>query len=274
MAGDKFRQKICVLTSKIVPPVRKITSWQRIIPFWYPGDNFGDQPINEFLLPCLFPGLKPQNAMNYTGNDKSYVLSGIGSILGLRKACKVPELPVFVFGSGFQYGHPHQLPKGSVVFCVRGKYTCKAMKIDPALAVADPAILLTDFVKRDVKSIKGRHGTIMKHDYFQKHIYDCDEPIFSSRVSGKLLGNDIVRWLRYLWACEKVSCDALHAAIVADAYGIPWKPLRWEQKWADHFGMLGINDRPTDFVISDRDLLDNALKQLRRQSKKLRELVV
>lgn len=52
-------------------------------------------------------------------------------------------------------------------------------------------------------------------------------------------------FIEKLWSCESVLTEAMHGAIFADAYGIPWVPLRLyvhinEFKWKDWWASLGI----------------------------------
>jgi hypothetical protein len=92
--------------------------------------------------------------------------------------------------------------------------------------------------------------------------------VYASRTEGDLLG-----FLRRIWACERIETDAFHVAVAADAYGIPWRPLRWEFKWQDHFAMLGIAERPRDFALSDRALLAEAQATLLSRAAELRAYV-
>jgi succinoglycan biosynthesis protein ExoV len=243
------------------------------------GDNFGDQPLNQFLLPKLFPNLRQDVSR------PKYILLGVGSILGIRHQCistDEMQLPTFIYGSGYQYGTPTQLPLGSKVFCVRGRYTCEQLGFNKFCAVADPAILLPLFLSRDVEVVPGRIGLICSWNYgiprrlnatalskfdwprgikrrFFRLVWNILPNVISFTARTE---NNIIEWLRRLWSCERIVTEALHPAIVADAYGIPWKPLRWEPKWVDHFDMLGITKQPRTFALSNRELLEQRIKSL------------
>lgn len=235
-----------------------------VAPDYWTGDNLGDRPLNDFLLPKLFPQLSQVS-------QPKYILLGFGSLLGCRSCCMSSDevkLPLLIYGSGYQYGQVEPLPEGSKVFCVRGKYTCKTFDLDDSRAVADPAILLPQVLTRDVKSIPDKVGRIYawKHRRYKtsgklRHFKTLKQKfketkkrwsednctVYTARTHG-----DFVGWMRQLWSCDKIETEAMHPAIIADAYGIPWKPLKWEQKWQDHFSMLGIAEKPHDFVLSDR----------------------
>lgn len=251
------------------PPNVNVSS-HCVSPDYWSGDNFGDHPLNHFLLPKLFPDLH-QNV-----DRPKYILLGCGSLLGARQCCMSSDelnLPLLVYGSGYQYGKVKPLPEGSKVFCVRGHYTCDSFGLDKSRAVADPGILLPQILTRDVSSTKGKQARIYmwKHGRYRikkalrrpqgiirQKIREVKkrssetgfDDVFTARTHGDFIG-----WLRRLWSCERIETEAMHPAIVADAYGIPWKPLKWEQKWQDHFSMLGINEKPEDFVLSDRQKL-------------------
>lgn len=252
------------------------------LPNW-PGDNLGDGPLNIFLLFKLFPNL------NRNAENPRYYLLGIGSILGTYRRFNGvdKELPVLVYGSGFQYGSPQRLPRESRIFCVRGRYTCQMCSVDEKLAAADPGILMPYFLNRQVDCIPGRVGRFYKWNYGAIHIPDSNVKalaiqsvrllqyarlhvnsllraelgslwggriLYTSRTHGDLFG-----LIRHIWLCEKIESDSLHVAVIADAYGIPWRPLRWEPKWEDHFSMLGIDRKPETFVLSDRKLLQQKI---------------
>ena len=267
--------------NKVAPrwfqPPNVNTSQYCVSPDFWTGDNLGDHPLNHFLLPKLFPELQQK-----VSNPK-YILLGCGSILGARGCCMSSDelsLPLLVYGSGYQYGQAEPLPDGSKVFCVRGNYTCENFGLDKSCAVADPSILLPQILTRDVSSTKGKLARIYtwKHGRYQikrtlrhpkgtlrQKVREANKrasetgfsDVFTARTHGDFIG-----WLRKLWSCEKIETEAMHPAIIADAYGIPWKPLKWEQKWQDHFSMLGINEKPEDFVLSDRKKLAERIQLL------------
>lgn len=214
--------------------------------YFYPKNNFGDT-LNALLMPQLFPQLRP---MNEQGIDA--VLLGIGSILGIKaQHSYFPFVPRIVFGTGYQYESPRPLPDGSLFKCVRGMYTCERYGLNGVLAVADPAIL-TPFIYPRTRPASKATAVVHKWDFKKlnpHYIYDPDE--FDANVSVEQAESFIEK----LWDYENVITDSLHTAIVCDAYGIPWKPTRWEPKWVDHFRQLQINSQPNTFIVSNRNLL-------------------
>lgn len=254
--------------------------WDAVAPVWYRGeglphfaeDNFGDGPLNRFLLPRLFPKLV------LGPRAPSHALLGAGSLLGLWPELRgvPPGAPLLVFGSGLQYGRPRPLPAGSRVFCVRGAWSARALGLPERLGVADPALLLPHFLPRDREAVAGRMGRYRKWDYGRPRWSGASPRRVAAEIlrAGQALrlraarrrrertgpgpvlessrtGPSLEGFLRRLWRCERVETDAFHVAVAADAYGIPWRPLRWEPKWADHFERLGLGERPRGFALSE-----------------------
>ncbi|WP_107667628.1 polysaccharide pyruvyl transferase family protein [Cyanothece sp. BG0011] len=258
--------------------------WNRVAPRWFLSTSFnsskkniaghqnlGDEPLNVFLLPKLFSALSLQI------ENPHYILLGIGSLLGIRSSCMKSnelDLPLIVFGSGYQYGKVTPIPEKSKVICVRGSATCKAYGLDEMYGVADPGILLPKYISRDVSAVPGKSARIYRWSYgLDNHKSFYNESSTSQAVKFQFINSfrslrhfqfsdifstrtdeGILPWLRKLWSCEKIETESLHAAILADAYGIPWKPLgrRWGFKWHDHFSMLGITEKPRDYILTDR----------------------
>ena len=80
--------------------------------------------------------------------------------------------------------------------------------------------------------------------------------------TSRITEDGLEDFLQWMWQYERVDCDSLHAAILADAYGIMWRPLRWEPKWFDHFFQLGIKYRPETYTVSNREMLAARAMQL------------
>lgn len=216
--------------------------------YWFPRNNLGDV-LNATMVAQTFPQARPMLDPNIDA-----VLLGVGSVLGVRSQFDHHRgLPRIVWGTGYQYESPRPLPEGSKVYCVRGSFTCERYHLHGSKAVADPGILMPFTWPRTVQPDKSE-CTVYKWDYKE----ELGEDEFTSAVDAE----GVELWLARLWRYERVVTDSLHAAIAADAYGIPWRPMRWEPKWLDHFTQLGIPNRPTDFALSSRELLSIRAVQL------------
>lgn len=219
--------------------------------WWYPVPNLGDV-LNPLMLPRIFPKLVLLDVEDPGPIDR--ILLGIGSVLGINAQLRFKEaIPRIVWGTGFQYERPRPFPAGTEFRCVRGVFTCDRMQIDTALAVADPAILTPFYWPKSTTPTKETGRFIKWND-----LPPTDPDTHTTRIDD----DGLEAWLLTLWSYQRVECDSLHAAILADAYGIPWKPLRWEPKWFDHFNQLGIAQKPNDFTLSNRETLGVRAVQL------------
>ena len=181
--------------------------------FYYkdPIGNFGDD-----LNPLIWYGLAPE----LFDEDGSELLVGIGTLINSR----APTGPAkYVFGSGVGY---HQFPHIDdkwKFYCVRGPLSAQRLNLDPALAITDPAVLLTQVIpdrlvkKTGMVSFMPHHASSRFANWkelcekaginYIDPSYDVHETIFQIRQS------------------RVVIAEAMHAAIVADALRVPWIPV-------------------------------------------------
>lgn len=197
-----------------------------------PGGNFGDD-LNPYLWPKLFP--KPIE--EYYDNETLFV--GIGTILKPR----IPNKPVkLIFGSGFGYDHPPKINEDWKFYCVRGPLTANALKLDPSLAICDSAILVRELIKPAKKSKYSAafmpHHNTPKEDDWQSV---CDS------ISVQYIDPTapVIDTLDIILHSDVVITEAMHGAIIADAFRIPWIPVRtrpglYQFKWQDWSMSLGL----------------------------------
>jgi hypothetical protein len=227
--------------------------------WWYPIPNVGDI-LNPLMLPRVFPALVLD-----TEAPVDRVLLGIGSVLGIKAQHQHRSaVPRIVWGTGFQYETPRPLPAGSEFKCVRGFFTCERYGLNPTLGVADPAILTPFHWPKTTQATKTT-GRFLR--------WDAEAPTDPDTHTTRVEQAGLEGWLEKLWSYQRVECDSFHAAVLADAYGIPWKPLRWEPKWLDHFKQLGITQKPADFVLSDRERLGIRAVQLMNIAAELNKVI-
>lgn len=204
-----------------------------------PEGNFGDD-LNAWFWDEVLPGWRA-----WPGER---AIVGIGSIL--NGAFLPAGRPKLVLGSGFAYGTmPDLSDRNEWEFrCVRGPRTAQALGLDPSLAVVDPAALLPRLLRfSDI----ARHGKVV----FVPH-----EASFTKWDWGKLcagLDIDVVDprrdadWVIHRIAgAERVIAESMHAAIIADAFRVPWHGLALTAsfnhfKWGDWGASLDLEPRIT-----------------------------
>ena len=202
--------------------------------------NFGDE-LNTLLWQTLVPEME----------DTAYagVLLGIGTILDRD----VPQdCEVFVLGSGAGNAPlPRHLHEPRVhVLSVRGPLTAALAGLPPELAVTDPALLLR-VVYPQLLGLRER-GVI-----FVPHFTTAKDPGW--RRACARAGVEFVDpsepcrvVLRKIASARLVIAEAMHAAIVADAFRVPWIPVASTShfstfKWVDWTLSLRVPFRPVVF---------------------------
>lgn len=223
--------------------------------FYYknPIGNFGDD-LNPLIWYNLAPELFDQ--------DESEVLVGIGTLINSR----APLAPIkHVFGSGVGYHTFPNIDDKWKFHCVRGPLSAERLGLDRSLAITDPAVLLTQVMpQREVPrtgmvSFMPHHASSPYADWkalcdkaginYIDPTWDINETIFQMRQS------------------RLVIAEAMHAAIVADAFRVPWVPVvcyehildfKWED-WCQSLQMsytphkiASIYDMERDFSGADR----------------------
>lgn len=213
---------------------------------FYNLDNYGDKPANMYLMPKLF---------TFGGIPTTHKVVGLGSIL-FGTLSKIKE-PLIICGTGYQYSSPYKVQSKDIVLFVRGEYTCENIGIDKRHACGDAILQLTF----DRPEQRFDECTVFKHDH--KPSYKAH--VFTANTS------DFAGFTRTILQYRRIVSDAFHVAAVADLFGIPWRPLRWEPKWAEHFRILGISEMPKDFTLSDRGTLRQVIEE---QARRIRDYMV
>src|SRR5687768_16710216 len=202
-----------------------------------PGGNFGDD-LNPWMWEKLVPGL-------FDG-DNTTVFVGIGTIL--NSMLDNARFKV-VFGSGTGYGPPPRIDEKWKIYCVRGPLTAQKLGIDKRLAITDAAYLLRYLPlagahKRYPVSFMCHHASEPDVDWQGL----CDKAgIHNISPTAKL--EDV---LDELMASEMIIAEAMHGAIIADAFRIPWIPVRYgyrsfDFKWHDWCQSIGLRYESVDF---------------------------
>ena len=219
---------------------------------YHKSDNIGDF-INEIIFDEIIRLPSPS----------SHVALGIGTILGMKKPQE--NTTYHVFGSGLSldqtgtYGSFDLSKIDQYKFHgVRGPLTATAINPEyPPKITSDFAYLLPSKIKpsRDLKADK--IGFVPHKDSLL--LYDRWESLLQKAgitfISPLLPPQEFVDRIS---ECSRVMCEAMHGAILCDAYGIPWYPVFTfpgisRSKWHDWLGSMGHQDVKILYFRGPRD---------------------
>lgn len=160
-------------------------------------------------------------------------LFGIGTILGtkiLRRHDKV-----LVCGSGSGYGGLGPVDPGRVrISWVRGPLTARLLGLDDSVAITDPASLLT--IMPEFASLpRGGNGTIfIPHRATAQLAINWDRIGRMCNLRVVLPNQDAKEVIRKIIGADLVVTESMHGAIMADAFRIPWVPIKISNEFNDH----------------------------------------
>ncbi len=195
--------------------------------------NFGDD-----LNACLWPALAPE----LFDGDREDGFLGIGTVIGMP----VSGLrTLHVFGSGIGNNRLDQWRDQAVRYwCVRGPISARLVGVSADLAMTDGAVL-TPLVPGFPAAAAGGGGTVIV-----PHWETLDHPgwpavaaatgfeLIDPRADPRVVVERIAR-------ADLVLTEAMHGAIIADTYGIPWIAFATSKnfgstKWVDWTMSLGL----------------------------------
>jgi succinoglycan biosynthesis protein ExoV len=208
--------------------------------------NFGDD-LNDLLWPRLLPSSGVRSLNNRSSepvDPDALILVGVGTILNER----VPAGPrKLVLGAGTGYLQSAVIDDTYDVLAVRGPLTAERLGLDASLAATDAAALLVD-LDLDLDDAPRTRVGVMPHHRTMDGIPWAD---VCAAAGVTLLDprDDPVTTIARLRACDLVLAEAMHGAIVADLYGVPWVPIKLSYlildfKWNDWCASLGLDYRP------------------------------
>lgn len=208
--------------------------------------NFGDD-LNLWLWDFLLPGFREAHP--------DVLLVGVGTVL--NRALLPRGRRKLVVGSGFGYGAAPDFRDADEwdVRCVRGPLTAARLGLDDGLGIVDPAVMVADMP--EFRGVPKLHEAIFV-------------PHWESTVGG--IWPDVCRaaGLAYVDPCGEaksviaaiaaarlVVAESMHAAILADAFRVPWVAVTTSRhinsfKWQDWAASLGLAYRPRRLPLSSR----------------------
>ncbi len=181
-----------------------------------PRGNFGDD-MNQWFWDDVLPGWRDWTAPGH--------LIGVGSLLTTGLALP-PGLKI-VAGAGAGYGEPPPIAPGEWDFrFVRGPRTAAALGLPAETALTDSAVMaarLPRFAERESS------GQILFVPHWESDVHpDYDWPSICQSAGIAYLSprGESQGVIRAIAGARLVLAESLHAAILADAFRVPWRPVR------------------------------------------------
>lgn len=197
---------------------------------WRDRPNFGDE-LNDVLWPEYFgPFLR---------EDDDVVFAAIGTVLSPALG---KDGAVIVFGSGCGYDPLPDLGAHWRFYFVRGPLSARLLRLGARMAITDPAILLAD---RRPKVDANNAISFMPHwETSLSPLWRKACEMANIRYVDPLA--PVPEICSQLASSSLVIAEAMHGAIVADAFRVPWIPASTSGrfnlfKWQDWALSLGLS---------------------------------
>lgn len=213
--------------------------------------NFGDELNAHLWQRILAPG--------FLDDDPQTWLVGIGTLLNHR----LPRQGRLVIaGSGCGSPNPPNLREFWKVLCVRGPLSAKALGLAPLAAITDPALLCrrvwpAEQMGETPGAAEGKAS--VRKLYRRSYMPHMGDAYVNGEIWREICHRFDVHYIdpfaqplqiiREIVASEVVFAEAMHGAIVANAYGVPWSAVRTHGtvesfKWQDWALSVGCEYRP------------------------------
>jgi|TARA_R110002020_G_scaffold63136_3_gene168441 succinoglycan biosynthesis protein ExoV len=193
--------------------------------------NFGDE-LNTSIWRHYLPNI-------FNGSDAS-VFFGIGTILRAAKK-HYPNSKILIFGSG-AHSNEQTMEKNFDVKFVRGPLTAKALGLPENKAITDPAIVTPLVFPLPLKEKKFSFSYMPHYSVANTKYEAICKKLGIQYIDPR---DPVTKVLAQINATDVLLSEAMHGAIVADAYRIPWVPVHSyksfnEFKWNDWAASLKI----------------------------------
>jgi succinoglycan biosynthesis protein ExoV len=225
-----------------------------------PGGNFGDD-LNHLIWDALLPGWREW--------APEVTLVGVGTLLGKGGP---PPGRKLVLGSGTGYGALPDVSDAAEwdVRAVRGPLTAARLGLPPERAAVDPAALLPEtegFRPEDLAAFGGGEAgeVVFVPHHASVERFDWAGLCAEAGIGYQTPQEEVRAVVGRLSRARAVVAESMHAAIVADAYGVPWRAVavtrgfnrfKWED-WARSLEMAA--PRATRFFEALRRAQDASL---------------
>lgn len=197
--------------------------------------NFGDD-LNPWLWSKLIPDV--------IDDDDTEIFVGIGTLLNNN----IPANPKkVVFGSGVGYGSAlPTIDEKWKFYCVRGPITAARLGLPSEYAITDPAALVSTVFHANESKRSGiafvPHHVSAWNLNWERVCRDVGIRYIDPR-------KDVDTVLEEISKSSAIIAEAMHGAILADSFRIPWMPVVLydhilQPKWHDWTGSLALKYSP------------------------------
>jgi len=191
--------------------------------------NYGDV-LNKHIWPRYFS--------KFLQRQDDILMFGIGTLLGQDI---VHKGQVIVCGSGCGYEPNVKAAADYKVFWVRGPNSARLLGLPADVAITDPAILIDECfppAPRKDRVVFMPHWETARNPLWQRVCALADIDYVDPMA-------DVVTVSAQLSSAKLVIAEAMHGAIVADAYRVPWIPVSTSArvnlfKWHDWAASLNL----------------------------------
>jgi succinoglycan biosynthesis protein ExoV len=197
--------------------------------------NFGDE-LNPMLWPQLIPDVLAQ------APDALFL--GIGTLL--RNGFPATRRKV-VFGTGAGYSRSlPRLDSNWDIYCVRGPLTAQALGLAPRMAITDPAVLLAQLYTQPAEP---RHRVSFMPHHESQNLGDWRPICQELGIHYIDPADDPGAVIADIRGSSMLIAEAMHGAIVADTFRVPWVPVVCydhilDFKWQDWCQSLDMQYQP------------------------------
>ncbi len=218
-------------------------------PFYWESahGNFGDD-LNLWLWDFLLPGFRDVHP--------DVLLVGVGTVL--NRALLPADGRKLVIGSGFGYGALPDMTDKSLwdIRAVRGPRTAEKLGIDPEFGIIDPAVMVADMP--EFRNLPKTNGTIFVPHW--ESTIGSIWPAVCQTVGVTYVDprGEAKAVISAIAQSELVIAESMHAAILADAFRVPWVAVSTSEeinafKWSDWADTVEVAYRPRQVPVSSRN---------------------
>lgn len=218
-------------------------------PFYWESahGNFGDD-LNLWLWDFLLPGFRDVHP--------DVLLVGVGTVL--NRALLPADGRKLVIGSGFGYGALPDMTDKDLwdIRAVRGPRTAEKLGIDSGFGIIDPAVMVAEMP--EFRNLPKTHGTIFVPHW--ESTIGSIWPAVCQTVGVTYVDprGEAKAVIRAIAQSELVIAESMHAAILADAFRVPWVAVTTSQeingfKWSDWADTVEVAYRPRQIPVSSRN---------------------